>query len=330
VESRTHDDGRAKARLLAAGTPEAAGNFWSDAYAFRSSAPLSVYVRVLIFGVFAAVLCGNRWIGHHDAMLGVGLAPYEAAGAALGLLLVLRTNAGYERWWEGRKLWGGIVNQCRHLGVVILSYGPDDAAWRDRGVRLIAAFAHAARRSLRDERELPEIEALLGKEEASEIAAARHMPGFVALLIADHLRAACDRMGMDRFAFLEADRDLASLLEYIGGCERIRKTPLPRMYSIQIHQFIALFLVTLPFGLLKKVGWLTPIVTALVAYPILALDEIGNLLQAPFSPRTPNHLPLDDICRTIENDLFAMRSAKSVAPAGQGGREKGIRPADIH
>jgi putative membrane protein len=292
-------------------TSDPTGRFWRDAYAFRSSAPLSVYARVLVFGAFAALLCGTNWTGHHDSKLEVGLAPYEVAGAALGLLLVLRTNAGYERWWEGRKLWGGIVNQCRHLAVVALSYGPDEAAWRERAVRLTAAFAHATRRSLRDERELPEVEVLLGAKEAAEIASARHMPGHVALLIADHLRAACDTLGMDRFAFLEADRDVASLIESVGGCERIKKTPLPRSYAIQIRQFIILFLATLPFALLKKVGWLTPIVTILIAYPLLSLDAIGSALQAPFSPRTMNHLPLDDICRTIEEDLLAMLSARS-------------------
>ena len=182
-------------------------------------------------------------------------------------------------------------------------------AWR--AIRLTAAFAHASRRSLRDERELPEVAALLGEEEAARIVAARHMPGYVALLIGDHLRAACDHLGMDRFAFLEADRDLTSLLEHIGGCERIRKTPLPRAYAIQIRQFIILFLATLPFALLKKVGWLTPLVTVLAAYPILSLDEIGNALQAPFARRSLNHLPLDDICRTIEEDLLAMLSVNS-------------------
>jgi putative membrane protein len=125
------------------------------------------------------------------------------------------------------------------------------------------------------------------------------------MLIGDHLRAACDGLGMDRFAFLEADRDLTSLLEYVGGCERIRKTPLPRSHAILIRQFIILFLATLPFALLKKVGALTPLVTVLVSYPILALDEIGDALQFPFSTRSRNHLPLDEICRTIEGDLLA-------------------------
>jgi ion channel-forming bestrophin family protein len=294
---------------------EPASRFWRDFLSFRSSAPASVYWRVLIFGVYASVLCGNDWVGHHHSSLEVGLAPYEVTGAALGLLLVLRTNAGYERWWEGRKLWGGIVNQSRHLGVVAISYGPEDSKWRERALRLVAAFAHVARRSLRDERELPEIEALLGAEEAGRIAAARHMPVHVALLIADHLRVACDQFEMDRFSFLEADRDLTSLLDFVGGCERIKKTPLPRAYAIQIRQFLILFLTTLPFALLMKVGWLTPLVTVLVAYPLLSLDEIGNALQAPFSPRSLNHLPLDDISRTIEDDLLAMLPLKSATPA---------------
>jgi putative membrane protein len=301
--SRGPNDGATIANL------DAPSQFLRDTLAFRGAVTLPVLGRLLVFGGFAALLCGFDLIGHHTPEMEVGLAPYEVAGAALGLLLVLRTNAGYDRWWEGRKLWGGFVNQCRHLGVVALCYGPDDSAWRERAIRLTAAFAHVSRRSLRDERELPEVAALLGTEEADRIVAARHMPGYVAVLIGDHFRAACDQLGMDRFAFLEADRDLTSLLEHIGGCERIRKTPLPRAYAIQIRQFIVLFLATLPFALLKKVGWLTPLVTVLVAYPILSLDEIGNALQAPFSGRSLNHLPLDDICRTIEEDLLAMLSS---------------------
>ena len=295
------------------GTTDRRGGFWRDAIGFRSAVTPHVLVRLLLFGGFAALVCGNDWIGHHTPAAEIGVTPYEVAGAALGLLLVLRTNAGYERWWEGRKLWGGIVNQCRHLGIVVLSYGPDDREWRERGMRLVAAFAHVARRSLRGEREIPEVADLLGAEETARVAAAPHMPGYVALLLGDHFRAACDRLGMDRFAFLEADRDLTSLLEHVGGCERIKKTPLPRAYAVLIRQFIVLFLVTLPFGLLKKIDGLTPFVTLLVAYPLLALDEIGDALQAPFSTRSLNHLPLDQICRTIEDDLLAMLATRTVS-----------------
>src|SRR3954454_12305781 len=114
---------------------------------------------VLTFGVLATGICSLSWltesiIGHR---LALEEAPYEVAGAALGLLLVFRTNAGYERWWEGRKLWGGIVNQSRSLALTALAHGPDDLDWRSRLVRWTAAFGHVSRRSLRRETDLPEL-----------------------------------------------------------------------------------------------------------------------------------------------------------------------------
>ena len=100
---------------------------------------------------------------------------------------------------------------------------------------------------------------------------------------------------MDRFAFVRAEEERAKLIDHIGGCERILKTPLPAAYSIEIRQFIFVFLVALPFGILAKVDWLTPLVTMLVAFPILALDEIGVELQNPFSTASST------ICRWIRS-----------------------------
>jgi ion channel-forming bestrophin family protein len=280
-------------------------SFWIEAITIQGSATPLVLGRVAMFGVIALVVTAiDRY--EHLPNLGIDVAPYEVAGAALGLLLVLRTNAGYDRWWEARRLWGGIVNQSRNLAIAALAYGPDDPAWRDRFVRRVAAFAHVSRRSLRGERGLPEVAALLGPDEAARIAAAEHMPGAVARALGDDLRLACDRLGMDRFAFLQADRERAALIDHLGGCERILRTPLPRAYTIQIRRFILLFLGMLPFALLTKVGWLTPLITVLVAYPIFSLDHIGSELQDPFSIGRLNHLPLDDICATIEGNLLAL------------------------
>lgn len=221
------------------------------------------------------------------------------AGAALGLLLVLRTNAGNEQWWEARKLWGGIVNRCRHLGVVALAYGPGDDVWRRAILLRVAIFPHVARRSLREEGDLLEVTSLLGPAETGRINAARNPPLAMAMAIGELLRIGRDDHGMDRLAFLQADCDLTALLDYVGGCERIQKTPLPRAYAIQIRRFIVAFLATLPFALLPKIGLLTPLATMLIAYPILALDKIGDDLQDPFSPRNLDHLPLDTISRFI-------------------------------
>jgi putative membrane protein len=268
---------------------------------------------VLKFTLIAVVLCiVTTSYPHRD--LGIEVAPYEFAGAALGLLLVLRTNAGYERWWEGRKLWGGIVNQTRDLSISALAYGPPDPQWRQAIVRRTAAFAHVTRRSLRGERDLPEVAALLGDDEARRIAASDHMPNAVNRAIGDLLRQARDRMGMDPFGFLQVDRDRALLIDHMGACERILKAPLPHVYSIHIRQFIFIYLSTLPFALLHKLEWLTPVVTVLVAYPILALDQIGIELQNPFDTQHMGHLPLDDITATIEQNLLALLEDEPVVP----------------
>ena len=278
--------------------------FWQEAVALNGSASPHVFQRVLIFGAFALLVLIFDYANDHKPEIEIGVAPYEAAGAALGLLLVLRTNAGNERWWEARKLWGGIVNRCRHLAVIVQAYGPKDTEWR-RGVLLrVAAFPHVARSSLRGETELSEVESLLGTEEASRIGVSRNRPLAAATAIGELLGTGCTTHGMDRFAFVEADRDLTALLDYFGGCERIRKTPLPRAYAILIRRFIVAFLGTLPFALLPRIGLLTPLATMLIAYPILTLDKIGDDLQDPFSRANLDNLPLDAICRSIEEDLL--------------------------
>ncbi len=238
--------------------------------------------------------------------LAVEVTPFEAAGTVLGLMLVLRMNAGYDRWWEGRKLWGAIVNDCRSLATNALAYGPDDDTWHRQLIHWTITYAHIVRHSLRGEREILEVAVLVGEEATTEVAAgAAHADG---RRRADRgpLRDGYGRDTAAPFPFLAAEQARARLLDHVGGCERIVKSPLPRVLSINIRRFIFLFLITLPFAMLTRVGWLTPFVTLLVAFPMLAIDRIGVSLQNPFDPREPGCLPLDDICETIEGDLFAL------------------------
>jgi ion channel-forming bestrophin family protein len=128
----------------------------------------------------------------------------------------------------------------------------------------------------------------------------------VSQTIAGQLRRARDQNGMDPFAFLQIDRDRATLIDHYGGCERILSTPLPLAYSIHIRRFIFLYLATMPFALLNVVPYLTPLIMFLVSYPILSLDQIGVELENPFSPRRMGHLPLDEITAKIEKNLLAL------------------------
>jgi putative membrane protein len=301
-------------------SPPARRSFWHEAFALRGSVTLHVLPHVVGVGLFAAAVCGTAWLLRRLFKVSIGLevAPFEVAGAALSLLLIMRTNSGYDRWWEARKLWGGIVNQSRNLVIGALSYGPADPGWRERFVRWAAAYAHVARCSLRGEPPSSEVAALVGPADAARIGAAGHMPSFVALKLAELLREACDAFGMDRFAFLQIDRERAACIDHVGACERILKTPLPTVFAIKIRQFIALFLLMLPFALLYRMDsdWLIPPLTMLVSYPLLALDQIGIELQNPFARASLGHLPIGDISATIEKNLMDLLKEKQSEGAG--------------
>jgi ion channel-forming bestrophin family protein len=287
--------------------------FLRQSVAVQGSITPYVMPQVIGFGVLALVIC---WVAqfverHFQIDLGLAVGPFEIFGGVFGVLLVLRTNAGYDRWWEARKLWGGIVNQSRNLVITTLAYGPADPQWRQRFANWAAAFSHAARAYLRGEKSVPEIAALLGPETAAQIAAADHPPSVVAFKLAAFLQAAKENSQLDRFAFLQADRERALLIDHVGGCERILKTPLPIVYAIKIRRFIVLLLATLPFALLHTVvyPWLIALITMLVAYFLAALDQIGIHLQNPFAKANLSHLPLDEITATIQRNLQGLLAA---------------------
>jgi putative membrane protein len=293
--------------------------FWNQVFALTGSVTLRVLPKVFVFGLIASVICAVAWFVEttYGVAIGTDPTPYGIAGVGLGLILVLRTNAGYDRWWEGRKLWGGIVNQSRNLAIAALAFGPDDREWRERFVRWVAAFSHASRASLRGEPPPPELAALVGRDAVDRLAAADHMPSFVALVLGELLHDACDGSRMNYFAFQQADRERALLIDHVGACERILKTPMPLAYSIKIRQLIALYLMMLPFGLLHATPspLLVPFLTMLVAFPILTLDQAGIELENPFSTKSLSHLPLEEISATLQRNLEGLLEAKQTLAA---------------
>jgi putative membrane protein len=281
-----------------------AKSFWGEAFAWQGAATPRVLPPVAVFGAIATVVF---LASRYGTYLGFPAGPHEVAGVLLGLILVARTNGGYERWWEGRQLCGGIVNQARNLATIALAYGPDDPRWRGEVIRWTVAFAHVARHTLRDERTLPEVAALVGPTRAARVAVAVHMPSAVARRIGGLLRDAHEDGRLDPMAFSAAEQQRTTLMDHLGECERIRATPLPRAFSIEIRRSIVLFLLTLTFALLsKELDWVTLLLLVLVAYAILSLDLIGSALQNPFAIDNLGALPLDDICRTLEGELLGL------------------------
>ena len=155
--------------------------------------------------------------------------------------------------------------------------------------------------------QLPEVAALVGPTQAARVAAAVHMPSAIARRIGGLLRDAHEDGRLDPLAFSGAEQQRTTLMDHVGECERILATPLPRAFSIEIRRSIVLFLLTLTFALLsKELGWVTLLLLVLVAYAILSLDLIGSALQNPFAIDNLGALPLDDICRTLEEELLGL------------------------
>ena len=310
-------------------TKEHSYSFWLGTFLIRGSVAPRVLIDVIIFGIVAAAVVVlhylvRRWF---EVDLSIPVGPFEAAGAVLGLLLVMRVNAGYNRWWEARVLWGGIVNQSRNLAIAGLTYGPRDGKWQSNFIRWVATFPHVTRRSLRGERTFPELKQLLPNKDLRWLEQSEHMPDAVASAIADELHLALNhpKTPMNGFAFERAERERSKLIDYLGGCERILKTPLARSSAIQVRQFVFLFLITLPFALLTSfnaegsklfsfgdVGYqsnpfiLIPAIVMILAYFLLSLDRIGMELQNPFDTRRIDFLPLDEICTTIERNVLEL------------------------
>lgn len=237
----------------------------------------------------------------------ISITPFEYSGAVLGLLLVLRVNAGLDRWWEARKIWGSIVNQSRNLAIIGYEYTPVRDEVTETFLRWVAVWPHVMRESLRREKALVETEKLLGAVEADRIRSAQHMPIYVGARIA-RLLADLRSRGLDDFSFHRAERERSILIDDIGACERIRNTPIPLVLAIKTRRFIFLFLLLLPLALMERTDWLTPLVVALASYPLFSLDEIGAELQNPFSPRNLSHLPLNAICATIEDNVLSLEA----------------------
>ncbi len=234
--------------------------------------------------------------------LAVPETAHALIGAALGLLLVFRTNASYDRFWEGRKLWGGMVNETRNLARLSSTW----IAGRPDLVRQILlwtiVFPWSAMYRLRESREIGLLRDELPPGEFAAVAAADHVPLAVARQITARIEDARVAGVISDIQQVQIDQNVQLLLDYLGGCERIRSTPLPFAYAVHLRRALMAYCFTLPLALVSQFGWDTIIATLFLAYVLFGIEEIGVEIEDPFGT-DENDLPLDEICRNIEGNL---------------------------
>ena len=283
-------------------------NFLRNAFSWTGS----ITPKVIFGTLVSAVYCLFVVILHnHFPNLDIDIGPFEYSGVALGLLLVFRVNSGYDRWWEARKLWGSVVNQSRNLALIGLSYSSAPDEWRRQLVKWTSVFSYTMKDHLRAQKSNESIGRFFGTDVAAYSDSISHAPLWVSINIAKLLDEARTKSWLDPFSFQRAERERAILIDDIGACERILKTPIPFVLAVKLKRFIFLFLLLLPFALVSKIGLIAPLLDALIAYPLLSLDQIGFELQNPFSRSSISHLPLDEICEKIEQNIAEVASISS-------------------
>jgi ion channel-forming bestrophin family protein len=270
-------------------------------FKFRGSVIPQLVLRVfitLLLGCLALYL-------HREYGLKLSATVHTLLGAALGLLLVFRTNASYDRFWEGRKLLGAMVNRTRDFVRQAAFYieGEDDEANRARGEmqrRIVVLYA-LIRQYLRNERNLDELGAPITPEEKAGLADVFMRPLTMSTWITGHLAEISRKGRVTPTNLMLMDANLTALCDFWGGAERIRKTPIPFAYFHHIRSLLTLFCFTVPFAIVDALGLLTPIAAAAVAYGLFGIEEIGVEIEDPFG-YDPNDLPLEAIGQRITDD----------------------------
>ena len=248
--------------------------------------------------------------------------PFTLIGLPLAIFLGFRNNVAYDRFWEGRRLWGELVHKSRSLSRQCQSLIADtEPAQAKRGltdvrVRMIyraIAFAHALRQQLRNIQAPAELKGLLLASEWQQMDKSSNKPDFLMLKMGQDLGLCLKEGRIDSCLAASIDATLSSMTGVAGGCERIKSTPVPFSYTLLLHRTAYLYCFLLPFGLVDSIGFMTPFVVAIVAYTFFGLDALGDEIEEPFGTDS-NDLPLDAISRTIEINLRESLDDEHVPP----------------
>lgn len=266
---------------------------------FRKLWPLLVLVGLFTYAVGFIEL--QRWeLGKESVVKNLPVM-HSLLGFAISMLLVFRTNTAYDRWWEGRKLWGQLVNTSRNLAVKVDALVPTDASARAFYARIIPLFAHELKLHLHREKTRLELDAE-PHPEIPDFDRSKHIPAQVAQLMMARASRLLREGRITGEQLLVLDREISQFLEICGACERIKNTPIPYSYSSFIKKFIVIYVLTLPFGFAFTLGLLAIPVVMFIFYVLASLELIAEEIEDPFGT-DQNDLPMQRLTATIKGNV---------------------------
>lgn len=268
-------------------------------HVMKTLTPVLVLLTFFTTGVCFVMITVFRL---HEAEFQSTTAMHSLLGIVLGLFLVFRTNSAYDRWWEGRKLWGSMVNSTRNFALKLHAYleagNQDERLWF---AQMIPNFVYASKEHLRNGVQLTELE-ILDDKTYQAIEEAKHKPNRISSLLYQRVSELNKSGKISGDQLINLDKELKDFTDIIGACERIKSTPIPYSYSMFIKKFIFIYLLTLPFGFVTLSGYMTVPIVVIITYVILSVELIAEEIEDPFG-RDVNDLPTDDLAAKIKANV---------------------------
>jgi putative membrane protein len=263
---------------------------------------LPLIIGIAVYAGVVALLEKEVWkLTDNSSIKNIQLM-HGMLGFVISLLLVFRTNTAYDRWWEGRKLWGALTNNSRNLAIKLAAIIPqNEKEHRLFFKKIIPAFAYALKNHLGHEITRT---ALFDDDEhlTKQIHHDRHVPNQVALLMIKHINQLYKEGKITGDQLIILNAELQSFTDICGACERIKNTPIPFSYSVFLKKFIFFYVMTLPFGYVFNMGyWVIPVV-AFIFYVLASLELIAEEIEDPFGGDS-NDLPTAKMAENIHRNV---------------------------
>jgi ion channel-forming bestrophin family protein len=255
---------------------------------------------IIFMTLYTAVMCYVLLdvLRFHESDFHTTISMHSLLGIVLGLFLVFRTNSSYDRWWEGRKLWGSLVNNTRNLSHKLNAFlDKDDADNRMWFARMIPNFVFALKEHLRKGVMLSDLEVVDDNFIAS-LKDVKHVPNRLSSMMYIRINDLYKTNKISGDQLFLVDKELKEFSDILGACERIKNTPIPYNYSMYIKQFMFIYLITLPMAFVTTSGYITIPIVMLVTFVLLSVELIAEEIEDPFG-RDINDLPTDELSEKI-------------------------------
>jgi putative membrane protein len=273
-------------------------------HAYSAQVMKTLMPTLLFMAVYTAGVCYVMldYLKLHEADFQPTVAMHSLLGIVLGLFLVFRTNTAYDRWWEGRKLWGGMVNSTRNFALKLHAYlRTENHEERDWFSKMIPNFIFATKESLRKSVQVDELEPVSANF-FEELKKYKHKPNRVAAMMYARVNALYKEGLITGDQLINLDKEMKDFIDLMGACERIKNTPIPYSYMMYVKKFIFIYIITLPFAFVIQSGYITIIMVIVITYVLTSVELIAEEIEDPFG-RDLNDLPTDELASKIRDNI---------------------------